>query len=304
MTREEKYFWLIDTIHRAKRITLREISNRWMDYADLSGDPEDHYKSFRPKFYRWKEAIYNQLNIEIDCEWREGTSYFYIVNPEVIEETTINKWLMNSYETYQAIQNGTELHKRILVNDIPSANVYLKSIISAMKNDRKVEISYHKYGMNVYSAIVEPYCVKLFENRWYMLGREGEGNNLKNFSIDRISDVKILEETFVLPDDFDAESYFENYYGIYVDEEMKPHRVVIRAYSPHHHYAKSLPLHHSQNLIEDNDEYADFEMFLVPTYDFVMKLLSFGSLIEVMKPASLRDTMRGWVYELRDIYKD
>ena len=42
------------------------------------------------------------------------------------------------------------------------------------------------------------------------------------------------------------------------------------------YYLNSLPLHHSQRLIEDCGEYADFELYLSPTYDFIMKLLQSG----------------------------
>ena len=84
----------------------------------------------------------------------------------------------------------------------------------------------------------------------------------------------------------------------------KPARIVLRAYNVHRHYMASLPLHDSQQLIEDTGEYSDFELTVAPTYDLVMKLLSFGAMIEVMEPVTLRDTMRGWVSELHEMYKE
>ena len=67
---------------------------------------------------------------------------------------------------------------------------------------------------------------------------------------------------------------------------------------------KSLPLHQSQKLLEDNGEYADFELFLAPTFDFIMKLLSAGAMIEVMSPESLRKTLKEWVSDLYNLYKN
>lgn len=85
-----------------------------------------------------------------------------------------------------------------------------------------------------------------------------------------------------------------------------PHRraTVIRANEDHKHYLKSLPLHHSQRLIEDCGEYADFELYLAPTFDFVMKLLQFGSLIEVISPATLRSSMKSRIAEMYQLYKN
>ncbi|MDE5763289.1 MAG: WYL domain-containing protein, partial [Bacteroidales bacterium] len=41
-----------------------------------------------------------------------------------------------------------------------------------------------------------------------------------------------------------------------------------------------------------------------PTYDFVMKLLSFGAMIEVLEPHSLRKMMKGRVSDMYELYKN
>ena len=79
---------------------------------------------------------------------------------------------------------------------------------------------------------------------------------------------------------------------------------MLRAYENHKHYLKSLPLHHTQRMIEDCGEYADFELYLSPTYDFVMKLLQVGAMVEVISPASLRETMKGWISDMHELYSD
>ena len=66
----------------------------------------------------------------------------------------------------------------------------------------------------------------------------------------------------------------------------------------------SLPLHHSQKLLEDSGGYADFELFLAPTFDFIMKLLSAGAMIEVISPVSLRKTLKGCVSDMYNMYKN
>ncbi|RXE63930.1 WYL domain-containing protein, partial [Muribaculaceae bacterium Isolate-001 (NCI)] len=86
--------------------------------------------------------------------------------------------------------------------------------------------------------------------------------------------------------------------------DVRPEKIVIRAHEDHKHYLKSLPLHHSQRLIEDYDEYADFELYLSPTYDFIMKLLHAGSMIEVISPISLRKTMKKWISDMYALYKN
>lgn len=50
--------------------------------------------------------------------------------------------------------------------------------------------------------------------------------------------------------------------------------------------------------------HADFELYLAPTYDFVMKLLQVGPMIEVIEPVHLRMTMKGWIRDMYELYKN
>ena len=47
-----------------------------------------------------------------------------------------------------------------------------------------------------------------------------------------------------------------------------------------------------------------FELYLAPTYDFVMRLLHVGAMIEVVSPDSLRKTMKGWISDMYNLYKN
>ena len=63
------------------------------------------------------------------------------------------------------------------------------------------------------------------------------------------------------------------------------------------------PIHSSQKELYACDVYADFELRLRPTYDFVMELLHAGNMIEVMEPKTLRHTMKEWTKSLWTLYK-
>ena len=296
MTQTEKYIWLIDTIYKAKKISLEDISQQWRDYLGLNVDEKLH----RATFNRWKDEIYLQFGIIISCQ-RAGGYKYYIENPEVIEENKLNKWMLDTVATGNLINNHISISDRILVNKIPSGNVHLKSIIHSLKNNVRIEITYQRFDRDSQTFTIDPFCLKLFENRWYVLARNN-WKQIKLYCLDRILDIVFYDEHYEVPQDFNAEEYFATYYGIIRNE--KPERIVLRAYDVHRHYMASLPLHDSQRLIEDTGEYSDFELTVAPTYDLVMKLLSFGAMIEVMEPVALRNTMRGWVSELYEMYKE
>ena len=296
MTQTEKYIWLIDTIYKAKKISLSDISLRWRD--DMGLDVED--KLPRATFNRWKDEIYMQFGIIISCERTDGYKY-YIENPEIIEQNRVYKWMLDTISTGNLINKNISISDRILVNKIPSGKYHLKSILEALKDNTRIEITYRRFDHDSHTFPIDPFCLKLFENRWYVLARNNWGQ-IKQYGLDRILNIVFCDEHYELPEDFNAEEYFAPYYGIITDE--KPEKIILRAFDVHRHYMESLPLHHTQRLIEDTGEYSDFELTVAPTYDFIMKLLSFGAMIEVLEPVSLRNTMRGWVSELHEMYKE
>lgn len=294
MTQEQKYVWLIKTIYDAKEISLKEISQKWRDDNGLGPD----YELPRATFYRWKDAIWEQHGINI--VGNQSTKKFSIQNREIIKEGTVIKWMLDTLATGTLINQNLNMSNRILVNNIPSGLDYLKPIIEAMKKNRKIEIEYRQFG-NDYGCTfpIKPYCVKLFEGRWYLLGKNNFGK-IRVYSLDRIDDLVILDETFQLPKDFDAA--FDFHYGIIIGNDIEPQRVVFRAFGVQKEYIKSLPLHESQKLEEDTEKYADFSLYIAPTFDFQQKLLSFGSSVEVIKPIELRNEMKNWIAEMTEIY--
>lgn len=300
MQQFQKYIWLIDTIRRAGKISLEEISDRWERNKDLS----DYRPLSRSTFNRWKDAIFSQFGIIISCQ-RAGGYLYYIENPEDIDEDELKKWMLDSFAVSNLISENFSLKDRILVNSIPSAHNHLAALLEAMRENHAVTITYCRFNRTEsHKFAIEPYCVKLFEDRWYVLARNVQYDDLRIYGLDRIADLEVTTDTFRLPKDFSASDYFSNYYGIVTDKGMKPQRIVIRAYGSHIPYIKSLPLHHSQRLLEDNGEYADFEFFLTPTYDFVMRLLHVGAMMEVISPETLRKTMKGWVSDMYNLYKN
>ena len=300
MLQLQKYTWLIDTIRKAGKISLKEISDRWESNKDLS----DYKPLSRATFNRWKDAIFSQFGIIISCQ-RTGGYLYYIENPEDIDEDELRKWMLDSFAVSNLISENFSLKDRILVTQIPSAHDHLATLLEAMRENRVVTISYCGFNKSKsHKFPIEPYCVKLFENRWYVLAHNVNYDDYRVYGLDRMEDLEMTADTFKLPKDFSASEYFSDYYGIVTDKNIKPQHIVIRAYHDHAPYIKSLPLHRSQRLLEDKGEYADFELYLAPTYDFIMRLLHVGAMIEVISPDSLRNTMKEWISDMYDRYQN
>lgn len=300
MTTDEKYFWLLRVLYRAgdRGLTLQEISDKWE-----ANQPDSMEPLPRQTFIRWKERIYDMLNILIVCRRDDGYRY-YIQDRENLSEGKLVKWLLDIYSTTTILSQSTGLKERILVEEVPSGQVFLTDIVEAMKENRVLQVSYQGFEKDkVTTFSVEPYCLKMFERRWYLYAHSIGDDMMRIYGLDRMKGVEQTTRRFVLPDDFDAKRRFSPFYGVFLDSDGKTERVVLRAYNPHYHYMRTLPLHASQKELSSCDDYADFELHLHPTCDFVMELLSKDGLIEVLEPAALREEMLIHAKELMKRYK-
>jgi hypothetical protein len=294
-----KYIWVVKTIHRAGRITLKELNEKWRTNVDLSRGEDLP----RQTFDRWKSGILDLFGILIDCEQRGGYHY-YIANPKELSEGKLRTWLLNTYGTAETLSSNISIHDRILTENIPSSQDHLSTVLEAMKSNNMLHITFKAFTMKEPKRfLVEPYCVKMSAQRWYMLARNTEHKNLRLYSLDRIETVEISNTHFVLPDDFNAKNYFAEFFGIVLDESVPLQTIILRADKYHQNYMRTLPLHPTQREIFACDDYADFELKLRPTYDFYMKLMSFGNMIKVLEPKTLQEEICKWLENTIEMYR-
>ena len=292
-----EYIWLVNTIYKARKISLSEINEKWIE-TDYSGGVEFS----RTTFHRHKIAIEDMFGIYIECDRKNGFKY-YIGNEYVLQENSVQNWMLSTLSVSSLLAESMSLNERILLENVPSGGEKLKMLIKAMKESKKISITYRRYGGHATRTFdLEPYCIKLFGQRWYLLGRFVD-RGFATFSIDRMLEIKIGNEKFKIDEDFDAASYFSDCFGVMLDENSKPEKVLIRAYGFEPYYLRDLPLHQSQREIKSTEEYCDFELRLKITSDFKSKLLSRGEWIEILEPKALADEIVEWHQKAIERYK-
>ena len=299
-TKFKEYIWLVNTIHKAGRITFAEINDRWLETEMSEGIP-----LARATFNRHKDAIEDIFGLYIDCDRQNGYKY-YIGNDYVLREDTVQNWMLSTLSVSNVISEGLSLQDRILLETASSGGEYLSKVIEAMKKSVRVKVSYQRYGADEPKLLdFEPYCIKLFNKRWYILAHFHRNATADRdvddyfgmFAFDRIKSLELTDVKFQLAPDFDAAEYFSENYGVLVHDGTPKERIVIRAYGKERYYLRDLPIHNSQQEIEEGDDYSDFELKLRPTYDFICHLVGLGSSVQVLSPDWLAD-------EVRDMHLD
>jgi len=193
------------------------------------------------------------------------------------------------------------LKSRIQFENIPSGQQFLTTIIEAMRDGLKLRVSYQSFWANTPSEYeVEPYLIKVFKQRWYLVGRS---DKLRIYGLDRLKLCECTSEQFNIPIDFDAESYFQDCYGIINVEDVAVQYVVLRISASQANYLRTLPLHHSQLETETTVAHSTFRFHLKPTFDFRQELLSLGDDVEVLQPEWLREEIKQVVQNITGKYK-
>ena len=170
---------------------------------------------------------------------------------------------------------------------------HLNGILHAIQNKKKISFNYTKYWDEIpQKRVLEPYALKEFRYRWYLLANEKNGKDfqIKTFGLDRISDFEISNSSFK-KENFNPNEVFQNSFGIISTLHETPEEIVI-SFTPHQgKYIKSLPLHHSQEILIDDANELRVKFNLIPTFDFEQELLQHSEHLKIISPKNFKDRM-------------
>ena len=303
-TQYSRFIWIVNTLYITGGVTFKELNERWM-ISSLNFDKKEiPQRSFNDD----KNGIEEVFGIKIGCNASNGYKYF-IENLEDIKEDDIKNWLLSSFSVNNMIQESKNLKSRIVFDKIPSGNEYLISIIDAMNSNNVLRFVYQPYYLDTnVDFLFEPYCVKVFKQRWYVIGKNRNNNDkrIERYALDRILKYEVLADKFEFPDTFDSELYFKDSFGIIVDpDDYEVEVVKIKVFDINHKrkYFRSLPLHSSQKEIEKKDDDSIIEYVLYPSYDFIHELLYHGKEVQVISPKWVVDEIKYIVTEMCKKYK-
>jgi predicted DNA-binding transcriptional regulator YafY len=135
-------------------------------------------------------------------------------------------------------------------------------------------------------------ALKEHKDRWYAVAKDLKDDIIKSFALDRLTNLEITKAKYTEMN-FNVEDYFKHCFGIIRPEDEKPEEVIL-SFDPHQaKYIKSLPLHESQQIIEENENETVFRLKVFITHDFVMEILSYGETVKIIEPQNLISAIKG-----------
>lgn len=280
-----RYVWLVDTISRYGRITLKELGKAWLRSDISEGKP-----LARRTFFHYRDGIEEMFDINIQCD--KSTFEYYIEDADGENNARLRSWLVDSVSMSGMLSNAHDISNRIILENVPSARGHLPIIIDALKQNRRISFSYKSYmrSQPTNGIVLEPYFVKIFRQLWYVIGLNVKEGVIKTYSLDRMSHLNLLTDTFEMPATVNPSDFFKDCFGI-ITNRNSPKRIVLRVEPTQAKYFRALPLHSSQQE-EVHDGYSIFSYKMRITYDLKEEIMSHGASVEVLEPAELKTLIR------------
>ena len=175
----------------------------------------------------------------------------------------------------------------------PEGTEYLSGLLYAIQNRIQIQFRYQKFWSDeVEVRTVEPYLLKEFRKRWYVFAFDLERKEFRTFGLDRMSALNISQKKFQFPQKINPKEFFRNCFGIVGPGENSPVHIRLKFLNGQGNYVRTMPLHHSQQILQDEKGEMIVQMNMVPTYDFVQEILSHGEFVKVLEPKSLENEVK------------
>jgi predicted DNA-binding transcriptional regulator YafY len=165
--------------------------------------------------------------------------------------------------------------------------LHLEPLSAAIEAQRQVWIRYYtNTRAEETERTVDPYQVLTYQGRGYLIGYCHLRQKVLDFRLDRIRALRVLDEAFTLPPDFDLEAYLGPSFGMHKGERTFAVHVRFSPYQAR--WIKEEVWHESQIMTLRPDGTLDVRMQVAGLADVARWVLAYGGEAEVISPPVLR----------------
>lgn len=288
MGRLIRYILIINRLSGAKKFVP---ADELIDYLNLQMEIRGYEIGIS---VRTLQRDFNDIAEMFEVNIKNKRGYGYYIVDTLDNPTCDYDQLLLNFDLLTSVSKDSDVSGYLLPeHHRPRGSENIPLLINAIKNRLEVQFEYVlvRQDDKIISKRVKPYFLKESLGLWYLVAFD-EKERLKCYGLDRIHNLMKTSNTFRRDNSIDASTLFKDSYGIW-DDPAIPVEEIELSYSPlDGKFLKAMPLHHSQEIISDNEEEFRIRVRLRITNDFVMALLSRSSSLTVIKPLSLRERVR------------
>ena len=267
------------------------------DLEGIENDfPDAHIvkrKMGRNVYYEYEDKSFSIYNIPLnDDEMAQLTQTISILSR--FEGMPSFDWIDDLIERFKSTLNIPTTRDTIVAFDenfdLKGRN-WFAQLFSAIASEQALEIKYKPFGKEAITQQFHPYLLKQYNNRWFLFGRVDGYDSITNFPLDRIEDVAPAAIAYRPNTEIDFQEYFEDMVGV-SNGGGDISKILIKVSNARYPYIATKPLHGTQRVVSRDDDGTVIQIEVVINRELKQLLLSYGSDLTVIAPASLREEIR------------
>jgi predicted DNA-binding transcriptional regulator YafY len=200
--------------------------------------------------------------------------------------------------------NSNWFENRIVVPRVPSASIpsdIWNPITTALRENRVLSFEYMgAYDEDYKPRRVRPYQLLFDTGLWYLYGFAEERKDIRVFSLCRIKNIALTQDSFSLPKDFDYRDNSAGFFGVFSGQQKR--RFKIAFYGSSVAWVKDRTWAEDQKIVPAGD--GIIITFTSSQFDKVLEwVLSRGCTALPLEPESLAEAWRWNIEEMRKTAK-
>ena len=288
MTKRESVLRYIHIMNKLRRgaANFEQIDTYLSQQSELQGG---NFNMSKRQFQRDLKDIESIFEVEIEFDFKLKV---YAINQD--ETSEVSQRRMEALDVFNALKIGESSSMSIhFEKRKPKGTENFHDLLHAINNKLQISFTYQKYWEDAIThRTVEPYALKEFRNRWYLLANDLKDKQVKSFAFDRLTELEITKKKFNLSATFDVNEHYKFCFGIISPNDHDLKEVILSFDPTQGKYIKSLPLHETQEILVDDEHEIRIRLKIYLTLDFIMEILSYGDNVKVIKPKSLIEELK------------
>jgi len=188
-----------------------------------------------------------------------------------------------------------------LIEYSPAPEAVFKAVLEACLKKRCLSFTYYSPAAEEKSGrTVEPYHLFNYMGTWHTIGYCHLRKEIRDFALSRISEAKVLAESFEIPAEFDFKKYFLSTFGLYKGKSTK--EVTLRFTPEKSKWIKDQIWHKDQKVKYFKDGSIELSFPVSDFSEIKMEILKHGDEVEVMRPKELRVLIKAEAEKIAKIY--
>lgn len=211
-----------------------------------------------------------------------------------------NSELLTAY-----LKNGLDISEILDFKDFHSfkGTGLLQNLALNILNGREIQFVHKRFDAETEKEfLVQPYLLREYLNRWYLVGILSDTGEIRTFGLDRVLRFSVTGKTFKKSEKQRIANLFKYVIGIHASLDDNQEEVILSCHPYLGNLLKSLPLHPTQEILTENDSEIRIRLKVVVNYEFKQRLLMLADQSVVMSPESLKTEMQEIIARAQNNY--